>query len=298
MKKMNSRKFQRGIMMGAILGTATFVTLLVFLAWYFITGGFPKTGKGPEAYPDIFELHLQSELMVFPNEISGTVEEPDFYYYHRHGFGAPTYEIYLKCTYEPEAYEEELKRLEQVHRISRKRVWTLRRDETGAYRYPAYIAMENRYHGYEYALLTGENQIAYICTGSVKGNMVPFPKEYLPKDFLTKEDPEFPEGYSIYMGTEGSGLPNTHMERIGDGYFVVVSLWDDRFPQVIDKCYFDNHPGPFAVSSETTYYPELGGKKFLDMEVSEDNTRVTVRYYDTGDVIRETDIVLPLGAEE
>ncbi len=240
--------------MGAILGIATFVTLLVFLAWYF--------------------------------------------HYHRYGFGDPTYEIYLQCTYEPEAYEEELNRLEQVHRISRKRVWTLRRDETGAYRYPAFIAMENRHRGYEYALLIGENQIAYICTNAVKGNMVPFPKEYLPKDFLTKEDPEFPEGYSIYMGTEGSELPNTHMERIGDGYFVVVFLGEERFPQAIEQCYFDKHPKPFATTSETTYYPELKGKKFLDMGVSEDNTRVTVRYYDTGNVIRETDIVMPLGAGE
>ena len=56
----------------------------------------------------------------------------------------------------------------------------LLRDEQQKYPYPAFIAVENHGNSYEYALLSGENQITYIYT-------------------------LFGSGYSIYVRAQGSG---------------------------------------------------------------------------------------------
>ena len=44
--------------------------------------------------------------------------------------------------------------------------------------------------GYEYALLTGENQITYISTSFIDKENVKFSEDYLPYDFMTEEGRE------------------------------------------------------------------------------------------------------------
>ena len=72
-------------------------------------------------------------------------------------------------------------------------------DKKKKFQYPAYIAVENAAHKYEYALLTGENQITYISTSFIDKENVKFSEDYLPYDFMTEEGRAYGSGYSIYV---------------------------------------------------------------------------------------------------
>lgn len=66
--------------------------------------------------------------------------------------------------------------------------------------------MENHGNSYEYALLSGENEITYIYTLFFSKEDVRFDEQYLPKDFMSEEGKEFGSGYSIYAKSQGSSV--------------------------------------------------------------------------------------------
>lgn len=208
------RSLVKGLLVGIALAIVTCIVLVTVVIWLLFAGGPGKTSKNINDYGDIFQLRLRSGLVVFPEELPEDMIEGEFYYNYRDTLFDPTYQIYLRCTYEEEDWAQECERLESIRKIREDEEEKLKRDAEGKYGYPAYIAVENQNYGYEYALLTGENEITYICTNCIEWNQVEFDQKYLPTDFMTEEGRAFGSGYSIYMLSDGSsGSYQTEYDR-------------------------------------------------------------------------------------
>lgn len=208
------KKIGKGILVGIGLFFLTSFVLLTMVIWYLCGGGSKLKSNDIEDYGEIFELNLRSGLVVFPDKLPDKLIESEFYYVHRTNLFDPTYQIYLRCTYEPEDWQREYERLEGVRKIYDTEQERLQRDKKGTFVYPAYIAQENFDCTYEYALLTGENEITYVSTAFVYRKDIHFDEKYLPSDFMTEEGREFGSGYSIYMeGNPSSGMYSTEYDR-------------------------------------------------------------------------------------
>ena len=74
--------------------------------------------------------------------------------------------------------------------------------DTESFSYPAYVTINANDHCYEYALLLGDEGIAYVFPQFIKEEEIVFPTEYLPDRYEETKD-----GYSIYIfyGENGDG---------------------------------------------------------------------------------------------
>ncbi len=203
---LKTRKVTKWIMIGSVL---TFLTLLTMFALFFtmvFTGGLAQTGNDYRDYGKIYELlyDRRTGMITFPEVLSEEMVDIHFSYSYQDTWDDPTVYLFLQGTYSPEAYAEEVARLENAQKVYSGTVCKLLRDEEGKYSHPAYIAIENHNNAYEYALLTGENQITYIYTSFYDREKIPFDAQYLPEDFMTDEGREFGSGYNIYVSRQGS----------------------------------------------------------------------------------------------
>ncbi len=157
-------------------------------------------GLTSEESEQLIQEHIQTckKCLRYKENLIQERQETEFYSYYRDTFGSPTVQTYLKCTYNEQSYAEEIKRLENTSKIYGDEKKVLLRDDSKKYQYPAYIAVENAAHKYEYALLTGEKEITYIFTDYIEIENVKFSKDYLPNDYMTEEGRFFGSGYSIY----------------------------------------------------------------------------------------------------
>lgn len=151
------------------------VILLVLLGIFLFFKGTTDVDKYGE-----FETYCgYSELEIFPEKLEETAEDVSYYNLSRDTFLDPTCEIYLKCTYQEQAFEEELSRIKAIEGI---------REDTENFQYPAYVTMYNFSSSYEYALvLEEEKSIVYVNTQGIYPNWfrgLRFSKEYLPYDFM------------------------------------------------------------------------------------------------------------------
>ena len=307
MKSVRSKKICKGIVMGIVLAALTMFVLLTVFIWLVFTGGPAKETRDLEKYETIFELRARTGLMIFPEHISKNAVETDFYYYFRDTWNTPTYEIYLQCTYEPEEYQKEIERLENTYKKYAGTEKVLLRDTQKKYNYPVYIAIENHAYAYEYAMLTGENQITYISLAFRDETEVEFSHDYLPKDFMTDVGRSFFSGYSIYVSViSSSGITyddtrasvvevmDAHIEDIEDSYFVVRVKLDEENREIITECAFNYYETLYDEKADTKTYSDLNGMVYKDLKLNEDRTKAIVTYYEDLEQTKEKEFVVEL----
>lgn len=204
MKKENSKA--KKIILGIVVGILALFLLLfvVFIGimYFAFTGGPATKTKDIKDYSIIYEKNVRSCLEVFPEEIAESATDATFDFYFRDTFGSPTVSIFLQVDYSEEDYAAEVERLENIKKIYNGGEIQLLRDEEGTYPYPAYIAIENHHHTYEYALLSGDTQITYIYTAYFDRGRMRFDEEYLPSDFrygAPEGEDQFYYGFSYYV---------------------------------------------------------------------------------------------------
>ncbi len=176
-----------------------------FMVYLFLFGGPPYVTTRIAEYPRILEKYsnVQTGFAVFPETLSEGMltSEPDFYFAYRDTWDDPTVEVMLRCCYSDEAYENELERLQRTHKTYGEQTRGLQYSED-RFRYPAYSAIDGFNRGYEYALLTGENEITYVYFAFMSGvKMKHIPNAYLPVGYEMEylKDDRWDKGYSIYL---------------------------------------------------------------------------------------------------
>ncbi len=295
MNNIKKKKIKSGMNAGVIVtGAALFVAGVIFF-WLFFTGGPAKKYKGIENYSKMYELDLDTGLLIFPEKLSKKVQDTEYYCYYQDTFGSPTHEIFLQCTYSEEEYAAELDRLEGAYKQYGDEKRILKREEKGNYPYPAFLAVENHHSSYEYALLTGENEITYISTKNLVGESVHFDKKYLPMDFMTEKGTSFTSGYSIYIiyiNEEAADYDYTRSDMvdvvdyeiadIGDDLFRVETKEDSQGRKIITECSYEAYDGLVDDYPEITTYDDLAGYEFKKLTINEKEKKAIVSYLDEG----------------
>ncbi len=299
-----TKRILKGILIGAALMIVTLVVGLFVLVYFFLWGGPAKETRDIEDYEKVLSYpYIQTAYIVFPEELPKGTLETEFYSYYRDTFGSPTIQTYLKCVYDEETYKEEIRRLENTSKKYANKEKRLLRDTEQKFQYPAYIAVENAAHKYEYALLTGDNEITYINTAWVEREHMKCPKEYLPYDFMTEEGREFGSGYSIYYSSVSSNAISTdytrdpvtevldsHMEILDDIHFMVRVVLDEQGREIISDCLI------YTVNDlkvKEMFYDDLSGMEYKDMELDREQRKVYITYLDGGkEKIKEYEMIV------
>ncbi|HJC23025.1 MAG TPA: M56 family metallopeptidase [Candidatus Eisenbergiella merdavium] len=148
-----------------------------------------------DAYGRFEGFRGHSTLEIFPEEIPPGGKAEAYFYFYQDTFLDPSAQIYLECSYEDAAYAEEVSRLSGIRSEYEGRTQAVRFDEEN-FNHPAYVTVYADDHCYEYALILGENRIAYLFLQFQDRDEVRFPADYLPLDY-GEEDGE--TGFSIYL---------------------------------------------------------------------------------------------------
>lgn len=296
-------KVIKWIAIGLVLGVLTLITFWVWFITMVFFGGPAYRTSNINKYHQIYEKKLQTGLITFPDEITEDMSDTEFSFYWKDTWDDPTVSIFLQCTYTQEAYEAEIERLECTRKVYGGTVRRLMKDEGKNYPFPAYIAIDNHHHTYEYALLSGEREITYIHTGWFDREHVKFSQEYLPKDYMKEQEDPFLDGYSIYvkfvdtamgfMSTDYTKNENVivtdgHSKWIEDSIFTVRVQLDEQNREIITECEFSYYEPAadldnvftYDEESDDTIFTELAGYEYRDLRLSEDRTTAIVTYLD------------------
>jgi len=301
MKNKRGIKIFIGIIVGAVLGIVTLITLGIVLLLFIFTDGPPDVITGIENYQAAITKYddMRTGLVVFPEKIPESATDTDFYFSYQFIWDDPKMEVFLQCTYNEEDYQAEIQRLEKnTKKQYGSSVRTLIEDEEGVFSYPAYVAIDGRSNSYEYALLSGERQITYIYSIlNYKDDLKKIDAKYLPDNFDSRQQElGFGEGYSIYLESEsdiGISYDYTrdsvvevwkhHPVTIGYDWFSVNTCLDEQDREIIQDCsyfyYEDEHDALFGLPEEITY-PELKGYEYRFVILNVEKTKAIVTYYD------------------
>ena len=204
LKKRNTVFGTVGIVIGILLVVTVIRVMLVTGVIVFAVQEGKKdvyTSTDISEYGTFEEFRGHSGLDIFPERIDGDMEVHGYSYYYADTFLDPTAQIYLECGYDEDSYLKEIERLQGIQKEYKGKTQTVVFDKE-AFSYPAYVTINANDHCYEYALLLGENKIAYVFLQFIKEEEIVFPAEYLPKGYE-----ETKEGYSVYIfyGKDGVG---------------------------------------------------------------------------------------------
>lgn len=169
-------------------------------------------------YGNFYGFKGFSNLDVFPTKILNSAKNIEFYYKDD---SSPVFDdscqVYLKCTYHKNDYQNEILRLTSIieqYQGEKQKTWL----NNTNYNYPAVVAIDNNNHCYEYALLDEDNfSIIYVFLQFIYKKDVIFASNYLPHNFTNPDEPinKADEGKSIYLfelsngdnyGTDGKWL--------------------------------------------------------------------------------------------
>ena len=204
----SSRGWGWGCLIGVLI-VLTILSVFIVFIYKFFWGGLPKTSRNLSKYEALLseKKNLRTGFVVFPAKLpdSAAENESKFYYFYQDTLFDPTAEVYLRCKYSDADYEAELDRLEHYeHKLKSDMTdesfapQSFLRDEEGRFSYPAYIAILADDHAYEYALLTGDNEITYVYFAFRKpGTLRAVPDDCLPDPFVGSMRRE-EGGYNIY----------------------------------------------------------------------------------------------------
>lgn len=203
-KKKNTLFGTVGIIIGILLTVTIIRVMLVAGVIVFAVQEGKKdsyTSTDIRQYGTFEDFRGHSGLDVFPEQIDDSMEVHGYSYYYADTFLDPTAQIYLECSYDGDSYLKEIERLKGIQKEYKGKVQTVVYD-TESFSYPAYVTINANDHCYEYALLLGDERIAYVFLQFIKEEEIVFPAEYLPKGYEETKD-----GYSIYIfyGEDGVG---------------------------------------------------------------------------------------------
>ena len=193
---------------GAAAGTTLFALFAVFV-WLFFFGGFPEIVKGADNYTSeinrLVNLKtgcVHTGFICFPEELPKGISENDavFYSFYQDTLFDPTNEVFLEVKYGNQDYAADINRLENTCKTYAYERRTLLRGGKN-YPYPAYVAIDGSDYTLEYAMLTGNNRIAYIYLSFMSNpkKLRAVPVEYLPADYATKMSSLRFDAYNIYV---------------------------------------------------------------------------------------------------
>ena len=136
-------------------------------------------------YGNWYGLFAHSNLLVFPESIPQQAADPEYRFYNNDSVFGPSGTVFLKCTYDDAAYQNEIRRLEQIKGI---------RKDTEHFSTTAYIALMQRYESEEaeYALTFDDNTIVYLCITEGVKPWLPDP------EYLRSGAPADSERFTIY----------------------------------------------------------------------------------------------------
>ena len=318
MDKSSKKKMWIGIGIGAIVGIITLHALFLIFMLFFAFGGKPEVVKDISRYEEMLGKYenAKTAYIVFPEKVPESATDTDFYFSDQDTWNVPTLEVYLQCTYNEEDYQAEICRLEDVKKQYGSQIRTLLRDEEGRYPYPVYIAQDGYWDNYEYAMLTGENQITYVYTAMLHSNSLKkVDKKLLPKDFDKRQEAYTGvEGYTIYLkdvnyNPDGSvsswscdytrdvvaEVTQNHWVEIGYNRFYVTTYLNEHDEELIKECsfyYYESQHDSVYGLPETIVYTELADYFYKDVEISADKGTTIVTYYD-GTEVKEKKYVIP-----
>lgn len=318
MDKSSKKKMWIGIGIGAIVGIITLHALFLIFMLFFAFGGKPEVVKDISRYEEMLGKYenAKTAYIVFPEKVPESATDTDFYFSYQDTWNVPTLEVYLQCTYNEEDYQAEICRLEDVKKQYGSQIRTLLRDEEGRYPYPVYIAQDGYWDNYEYAMLTGENQITYVYTAMLHSNSLKkVDKKLLPKDFDKRQEAFTGiEGYTIYLRDvnyhpDGSILSwdcdysrdvmveviNYHRVEIDYNSFYVVTYLNEKDEELIKECkfvYYQSQKDSVTGLPESIHCMELAGHFYKDVALSADKGTTIVTYYD-GTEVKEKRYVVP-----
>ncbi|MBR4604949.1 MAG: AMP-binding protein [Lachnospiraceae bacterium] len=135
--------------------------------------------------------------------------------------------IYLKCDYSDEDFAIEIDRL-----MHEKSFGALKQDDGSLFSFPAYYAVAGDYGRYEYALITGKNQIVYVALGGWK-NTKKIPSEYLPRNYNAKahekDQAHYYSAYDEYANGTGRIDYSRKKDQTMPKYYYVKTSEDSFF---------------------------------------------------------------------
>lgn len=306
MSKDTKKKIWIGVGIGVIVCAITMCALFAILMLLFLYGGPPDVVKDIDRYEEMLTKYesAHTAYIVFPEKLPESAKNTDFYFSYQDAWNVPTQEVYLQCTYDAADYEAEIERLENTKKQYGSKMRTLLRDEEGRYPYPVYIAQDGYWDNFEYAMLTGENQITYIYTAMLSSDSLKkVDKKCLPKDFDERQEAYTGiEGYTIYLkkvnfNQDGSvsdwscdytrdsvaEVTKNHWAQIGYNLFYVTTYMNENDEELIKECSFSyyesRHDSIFGLPEEIVY-TELAGYPYKSLELSKDKSTAIVTYYD------------------
>lgn len=283
---------------GVLAGVVTTIVLLAAgvsgLLLLMLFGGEKTESKDIAMYNKISDYYIHSGFMAFPETIPKSAENVEFYFYHKDSFGSPTCEVYLQCDYSKEDYQAEIARLENTYKSYGKQTKTLKKTEK-MFSYPAYVAVYSHNGEFEYALLTGENQITYIYTAYRTKDEVSFDDRYFHLD--NKENMSGGElnNYSIYLlmedelgadydYTRQSVIPvtKTHGEETADGnsFFYVNTEVKEDDKEYITSCQYYYWENIRDSEPDITTYSDIQGYEYVGFNLNTEKTEAQVVYLD------------------
>lgn len=306
MDKSSKKKMWIGIAIGVVVGIITLHALFAIFMLLFMFGGPPEVVKDISRYEEMLTMYenAKTAYIVFPEKVPESATDTDFYFSYQDTWNVPTQEVYLRCTYNEEDYQAEILRLENVKKQYGSQVRTLLRDEEGRYPYPVYVAQDGYWDNYEYAMLTGVNQITYVYTAMLHSEYLKkVDKKLLPKDFNERQEAySGVEGYTIYLryvnyNPDGSvfswdcdytrdvvaEVTKNHRVEIGYNSFYVKTYLNENDAELIKECfftYYEDEQDSFCGLPEYITYTELAGYPYKSLELSKDMSTATVTYYD------------------
>lgn len=240
------QKLGLGMVVGVIISIMTIIALAIICGLLFGFGGPAEVTTDASKYSETITKYgaMRTALITFPKELPESARDVDFYFSYKDTWNSPTCEVFLQCTYDEAEYQAEVERLESTRKRYGSIQTSLRADVEGRFTYPVYIAVDGHSEAYEYALLSGENQITYIYISHKKQkDLRKIESLYLPADFDSRQmSTRDGEGYSIYLIREESadrkqgaqydftredlseGL-EFHPIAIGCNWFTVCPVW-------------------------------------------------------------------------
>lgn len=291
------------LIFGAAAAGITLFALLAVFVGLFLFGGAPSIAKGAENYTS--EMTRLSELktgcvrtgfICFPEKLPEGLSEDDavFYSFYQDTLFDPTDEFFLEVKYSGKDYAAEVERLENTCKVfAYERKELIRGGDN--YPYPAYVAIDGYGYTYEYAILTGENRIAYIFLSFMNNpdKLKAVPREYLPKDYEKRMSSPGLDGYNIYIDPILSNdeawftdysrdshetVENWHVVNIDedDMFSVLTTICADR-SELVDRCELRHSDMRSDIDTivNADCIPEARGKQYVGARLDGDRVIVT-----------------------
>lgn len=158
------------------------LAIVVAFLWLVATGGFPKITKDINKYGEFKGFSGYSSLLIFPEkEIENTSE---YYYYFRDTMFDPTCQIYLKCQFFENEFQQEIERLNAIKVVSSRGEEQPLLENKDDFNYYALVASNGFESCYEYALVDAENlEIIYVFLQGIPEEKIVFDAKYVPMNY-------------------------------------------------------------------------------------------------------------------